>query len=225
MRTGAAHRSWAHRDDSGRGHILRSFPQNEARFRAIGSGGVTGDADGGRRGVRFQLFVGKDVAKLPLRGCGKEEPRLPRNMRGLGRGRVPTGGGNDVMAEGSGVCFTSVLEGGENGELALTPAQMTTNLQTHLRATGTDHKRYTIHSFRVGGAASHNMDGTARDVLMEYVGMGWKSVTLARRYVGVIASAAAVGMKRSREMAFIEADAVPLFEQFVRSHMAFPGVN
>ena len=102
---------------------------------------------------------------------------------------------------------------------------MTTNLQTHLRATGTDDKRYTIHSFRVGGAASHNMDGTARDVLMEYVGMGGKSVTLARRYVGVTASATAVGMKRSREMAFIEADAVPLFEQFVRSHMAFPGVN
>ena len=102
---------------------------------------------------------------------------------------------------------------------------MTTNLQTHPRAVGTEDMRYTMHSFQVGNATTLDLDGTAIDVLMEYVGMGWKSVTLARRYVGVIASAAAVGMKRSREMAFIEADAVPLFEQFVRSHMAFPGVN
>ena len=44
------------------------------------------------------------------------------------------------------------------GELALTPAQMTTNLQSHLRAAGMDDKRYTVHSFRMGGAASQNMD-------------------------------------------------------------------
>ncbi|CAN0557611.1 unnamed protein product [Laminaria digitata] len=81
-------------------------------------------------------------------------------------------------------------------------------------------KRYTMHSFRVGGAASHNMDGTAMDVLMEYV--GWKSATTARRYVGVTASAAVAGAKRSRETAFIEADALPLSEQFARSHTAFP---
>ena len=30
-------------------------------------------------------------------------------------------------------------------------------------------KRYTMRSFRVGGAASHHMDGTAMDVLMEYM--------------------------------------------------------
>ena len=63
----------------------------------------------------------------------------------------------------------SVLEGGKKGELALTPAHMTTNLQTHLQAAGGEDKRYTMHSFRVGGAVSHNMDGTAMDVLMEYV--------------------------------------------------------
>ena len=44
-------------------------------------------------------------------------------------------------------------------------AQMTTNLQTHLRAAGMEDKLYTMH-FRVGEAASRNMDGTAMDVLM-----------------------------------------------------------
>lgn len=56
---------------------------------------------------------------------------------------------------GSLFLFPSVLEGGEKGEPALTPAQMTTNLPTHLRATGMEGTRYTMHSFRAGGAASH----------------------------------------------------------------------
>ena len=55
---------------------------------------------------------------------------------------------------------------------------MTTSLQAHLQAAGMEYKRYTMHSFRVGGAASHNMDGTAMNVLMEYV--GWKSAAVAR---------------------------------------------
>ena len=112
---------------------------------------------------------------------------------------------------------------------------MITNLQTHVRAAGMEDPRYTMHSFRVGGAANHNMDGAAMDVLMEYV--EWKSATVARRYVGVTASAAAAGVKCSRQTAFIEADGykqntlrtsahdVSLFEQFARSHAAFPRVN
>ena len=132
-----------------------------------------------------------------------------------------------VLAEGSRLPFPSVLEGGKKGELALTPAQMTTNLttnlQTHLWAAGMEDKWYTMHSFRVGGATSRNMDGAVMDVLMEYV--GWKSGTVARRYVGVTASAATAGMKRSREKAFIEADALPLSERLVCSHTAFPRAN
>ena len=81
-------------------------------------------------------------------------------------------------------------------------------------------EQYTMHSFRVGGAASHNMDGTTMDVLVEYV--GWKSATVARRCVGVTVPAAAAGMKRSRETVLIKADALPLSEQFVRSHTPFP---
>ena len=40
------------------------------------------------------------------------------------------------------------------------------HLSTHLRAAGMEDKWYTMHSFRVGGTASHNMDGTAMNVLM-----------------------------------------------------------
>ena len=84
-------------------------------------------------------------------------------------------------------------------------------------------KPYTMHSFRAVGAASHRMGGTAMDVLMEYV--GWKSASIARRYVGVTAFVEAAGAKRSRETAFIEADALPLSEQFARSYTAFRRAN
>ena len=82
------------------------------------------------------------------------------------------------LAKGSGFLFPSVLEGEEKGDVAPTAVQMTTSLQAHLQAAGMEYKRYTMHSFRVGGAASHNMDGTAMNVLMEYV--GWKSAAVAR---------------------------------------------
>ena len=127
------------------------------------------------------------------------------------------------LAEGSGFLFPSVPEGGEKGELALTPAQMTTNLQTHLQAAGMENERYAMHFFRVSGAASHSMDGTTTDVLMGYV--GWKSATVARRSVEVTASTAAAGVKRSRGSAFIEADALPLSEQLARSHTTLPRAN
>ena len=54
---------------------------------------------------------------------------------------------------------------------------------------------------------------------MEYV--DWKSATVARRYVGVTASAAEAGAKRPRETAIIEADALPLSERFARLFTAF----
>ena len=127
------------------------------------------------------------------------------------------------LAKGSGFLFSSVLQGREKGDVALTAVQMTTSLQGHLRAACTEYKRHTMHSFRVGGAAIHNMDGTAMDILKEYV--GWKSAAVARRYVGVTASAVAAGVKRSRETAFIGADALPLSEQFARSYTAFRGAN
>ena len=54
------------------------------------------------------------------------------------------------LAEGSTSLLPSVLEGGEKGELALMPAKMTTNLQTHLRAAGMEDKRFTITLFEWG---------------------------------------------------------------------------
>lgn len=54
----------------------------------------------------------------------------------------------------------------------------------------------------MGGAESHSVDGTAVDFLIDYV--GWKSASIARRYLGVAASAAAEGVNRSRETASIE---------------------
>ena len=105
-------------------------------------------------------------------------------------------------------------------ELALTPAQMTITLQTHLRADHMEDKRHMMHSSQVRGAASRSMDGTAMDVLMEDV--GWNSGTGSRRYVGMTASVAAAGVKHSRGTAFIEAPARPLPKQFSRSYAAFP---
>ena len=62
--------------------------------------------------------------------------------------------------------------------------------------------RYTIHSFRVRGASSHSMDGAG-----------------ARRHARMTASAAAAGVKRSRDTAFIDANALPLSEQCASSYM------
>ena len=129
-----------------------------------------------------------------------------------------------ALAKGSSFLFPSVRENIEKRNLALTPAQMTANLQAHLRAAGMEDKRYTLHSFRVGGAASHHVDGTAMDALMEYV--GWKSAAVASRYVGVTASAAeSRGAKRSRDTAFIDPDALPLSEGFGNSYTAFSRDN
>ena len=55
--------------------------------------------------------------------------------------------------------------------VALTPAQMTTNLQIHLRAAGTeDMKQYTVRSFGWEGRGAIKMDRTAMGIFMEYVG-------------------------------------------------------
>ena len=66
---------------------------------------------------------------FPSNCCSREEPSLPLDLCGHGHGRVQTRNGNWAMVtcRGSGFLFSSVIEGGEMGELALTPAQMATN--------------------------------------------------------------------------------------------------
>lgn len=71
------------------------------------------------------------------------------------------------LEKGAGFLFPTVKNDGTRGALAMTPAQTTTNLQAYLREAGMVDQRYTLHSFRVEGPASHNMDGTAIDALME----------------------------------------------------------
>ena len=113
-------------------------------------------------GLTFNLPFGNMFRKLLPNDCSKEEPSLPRNLFGHGNGRVPKSGGNCALItrRGLGFLFPRVLEGGEMEELALTPAQMATNLQTRLRTARMDDIRYTIHSSRVRGGVSHSMDGT-----------------------------------------------------------------
>ena len=98
---------------------------------------------------------------------------------------------------------------------------MITNLQTHLREAGMEDKRHTMHYFRVGRAASHNMDGTTMDPVVEYV--GWSpEPSHAEAYSRGTASAAAAGVKRSRETAFIEAAALPLSKTVCTSIHSVP---
>ena len=55
----------------------------------------------GGEGFAFNFLFGK--TKLLPSGGGKEESRLPRNLRGRSRGRVPTGGGIHEMGTRGGV--------------------------------------------------------------------------------------------------------------------------
>ena len=64
-----------------------------------------------------------------------------------------------ALAEGSGFLFSSVLESGVQGNLALTPAQMTSTPQTHLRTASMEDKQYTLCFFRVGGGGGEPPDG------------------------------------------------------------------
>ena len=96
------------------------------------------------------------------------------------------------------------------------------SLQTHRQA-GIEDKQCTMQPFRARGAASHKIDGSVVGVPMKYVGR--KPITVARKYAGVTASESAAGMKRSREIAIIEAGVLPLSGQCARSYTAFPWDN
>ena len=100
------------------------------------SGCGTSEADDEGEGFTFNLPFGNMFGKFLSNCCSKEEPSLPRNLCGHGHGRVQTSDGNCAMVtrRGSGFLFPSILEGGEMGELALTAAQMATNLHATRRS-------------------------------------------------------------------------------------------
>lgn len=66
---------------------------------------------------------------------------------------------------GSEFLFPVVLDGREKGNLALTPAPVTTT-SWPIGAAGMEDKFDAMHFFRVGGAASRIMDATTMDVSM-----------------------------------------------------------
>ena len=57
----------------------------------------------GGEGFISNFLFPEDAAELLPCGRGKEEPRLPRNLRGRSHGRVPTGGGIHAMVTRQGV--------------------------------------------------------------------------------------------------------------------------
>ena len=69
-----------------------------------------------------------------------------------------------ALVEGSGFLFPSVLESGGRENLALTPAQMTSNLQAHVRAAiyGSQAVHVELLRCRGGGGSPHGWDGYGR---------------------------------------------------------------
>lgn len=84
-----------------------------------------------------------------------------------------------------------------------------------------------LHSFRVGGAVSQTLAGTAFDALMEMV--GWKTRRIAQRYVGPQSSGAPTvphtgvqpGTPIEVETRYAEADSFPLRHGFEDQFAAF----
>ena len=207
--------------------FLRGIPHDEARARTVVSGRGTSAADIRGRGVHFQFPLWENSTGILPIDSGEEDCRLSRIMRGGRYDRVPTGRRVHAVGPNRGLgffCSRASEKTERKGNLALTPAQVTANLRAHLRAAGMKDKRYTLHFFRVGGAASHHMVGATMDVLMEYV--GWKSAAVAGRYAGATASASGSrGAKRSRDAAFIDADTLPLSGGCGDSYATFPRDN
>ena len=144
--TDAAHSRKTHRIDAGRGCLLRDTPYT-------GKCGVKVSVAVASKLLHmtgserfFAIPSSEDVAKFLRSNRGEEEPRLPQNLHGHSRGRVPTGGGihgrvTDIEVR---ILVPSVIKCDNMRYVASTPALMTTNLQIHLRAE--DMMWYTVRS-------------------------------------------------------------------------------
>ena len=133
-------------------------------------------------------------------------------------------------APSEGYLFPEVNGDGSRGGNKLAAAAMTANLQAIIKRAGLDEGRnYTMHSFRVGGAVSQSLAGTAVEALMTFV--GWKSRTIAHRYIGVGLSTQggeqpgkgrrANGSRYEREQDYQKATELPLQEGFAEHFSAF----
>ena len=122
--------------------------------------------------------------------------------------------------------FPSVIESGNVIYEALTPAQTTTNLQIHLGAAGTeDTNRYTVRS--PGWEGQRAIRWTVRPWTFQWGTWGDNpQPSHTQRHIGLTASAAVAGVKRSRQTAFIEADVLLTVHKFrLFAHSVCTGVS
>ncbi|CAM9535322.1 unnamed protein product [Laminaria digitata] len=129
----------------------------------------------------------------------------------------------------NGHVFPAVRADGGRCRLSVTTAQMTVSLQAHLRVAGLEDKRYTMQSFRVGGAGSQHLAGTAVGAVMQLVGCKHSasasppSDSLLRGHSGgggTAPSGSSLG-KRGRDRAYEDVDKLPLSDAFIQSFSAF----
>ena len=127
MRTDAARRSRAYRD-----HFLFCvvFHAMKRVFLAAGGGGVTGVAYDRRRGPT------RDGAEFLPSGFAKKEHRLPPNLRGRGRGRVPTGDGIRAIDTRRGVRVPGSSRMRREGKHGVDAGADDNHLPTNLRVAG-----------------------------------------------------------------------------------------
>ena len=97
-----------------------------------------------------------------------------------------------------GYLFPEVNADASRGSVQWPAARMTATLQAHIRAGRLQDAggQYTMHSFRVGGAVSQSLAGTAVEALMDFV--GWKTKGVAKRYVGSTTQEGGASSKRPR---------------------------
>lgn len=113
--------------------------------------------------------------------------------------------------------FPVVEPNGDRGCAPMTAKAMTDALQAHLRAAGLP-GHYTMHSFRVGGSLTQSLEGTAVDAIMKTA--GWRTESVAMRYIGPTTSVVVSGSKRSRSENYADSNALPLSEDFTRDFSA-----
>lgn len=102
-------------------------------------------------------------------------------MRDRSRGRVPAGGVIQTMVTRRGVRVPVPERSRRRGEEGTGVDASADDHQPPdpiCERFGMEDKRYTMHSFWAGGAASQNMDGTSMIVLLEH--LWWEPATVAR---------------------------------------------
>ena len=118
------------------------------------------------------LFDAEDVAKFPPSSRGKEEPRLPQNLHGRSRGRVPTGGSHARDTDIEVRVLVPECYRMREYDICGVNAGTDDNQPLDPFAGGGHGGHEAVHRAlsRLGGAASHKMDRTAMGIFMEYVG-------------------------------------------------------